>query len=67
MILISPQERVEAFAGIIYVCVSADFSGIHGLQNFPVFPHGFLAADFGFQLHADITAGMLRFSVFHFY
>lgn len=62
MTFLSPKERVEAFEGIIYVWVSANFSGIYGLQNFPVFPHGFLAVDFGFQLHAHVTAGMLRFT-----
>ncbi|XP_029862298.1 RING finger protein 145-like isoform X1 [Aquila chrysaetos chrysaetos] len=51
------QEPLEAFPRRQHVPLLAGFPLLHGLQDRPLLPPGFLAADPGLQLHAHLPAG----------
>uniref|UniRef100_A0A493TXM0 RING-type domain-containing protein n=1 Tax=Anas platyrhynchos platyrhynchos TaxID=8840 RepID=A0A493TXM0_ANAPP len=51
------QEPLEAFSGCQHVPLPAGLPLLHGLQDRPLLPPGFLAAHPGLQLHAHLAAG----------
>lgn len=54
---LSLQEFVETLQSRVSVSVLADLSGLHGLHDLSVLPHGLLASHYHLLLHPHLPAG----------
>lgn len=54
---LSLQEFVETLQSRVSVSVLADLSGLHGLHDLSVLPHGLLASHHHLLLHPHLPAG----------